>query len=115
MTSPHLALSCQVCHRAPAMEIHVRRHVGMVLLMRFVSWRGVVCREHGLMITKEFLKKTLVQGWWGYLSFVINWFVIAKDLMVQSKLKKLDEPQPLPGTPADEAIEAAPEPGQAFA
>jgi len=100
------ALRCRVCGRGPARELVIRRHVGMIVMQRFVKARAVLCRDHGVQLTKQYLKKTLVEGWWGYISFFVNWFVVATDLIALSHAKKLAEPAPLT------AAESAAGPGQ---
>jgi hypothetical protein len=91
--------NCQVCGRQPAAEITVRRHVGMIILQRFVRFRGTLCRDHGIVVANDFLRKTLIQGWWGLISFFVNFFAIATDLSALSKAKKLAAPT---GGPSDE-------------
>ena len=88
-------LVCQVCQRTPAQRMTVRRHVGMIIVQRFVRFRGPLCRDHGLELTKRYLRQTLVQGWWGYISFFVNWFVIATDLMTLSTARGMQPPSPL--------------------
>ena len=64
MTSPSLPL-CIVCGRSPAQVFSIRRHVGMLVLQKFVKVREALCREHAQQLTKTFTLKTLWQGWWG--------------------------------------------------
>jgi hypothetical protein len=88
-------LTCQLCGRSPAVNVTLRRHVGMIVLQRFVRWEGPVCREHGEAMTKIYLRKTLVEGWWGAISFFVNWFALATDLVAWHRVSKL----PSPSTP----------------
>lgn len=67
----------------------------MVVMQRFVKVRAPLCRDHGVQLAKQYLKKTLVEGWWGYISFFVNWFVVVTDLVALSQAKKLGEPLPL--------------------
>jgi hypothetical protein len=113
MSQPDLAtLRCQVCGRGPARNLVIRRHVGMLVMQRFVKLRAALCREHGVALTKRYLGKTLLQGWWGYISFFVNWFVVVTDLVALSQAKKLPAPDPSsvpaqvaagPATPAADA------------
>jgi hypothetical protein len=99
-------LTCRVCGRSPAQEFTVRRHVGMIILQKFVKFRGPLCRDHAQELTHHYLQKTLVQGWWGYISFFVNFFVIATDLSALSKAKKMPAPEttsPLAAPPEDAA------------
>jgi len=86
------ASRCRVCGRGPAREFVIRRHVGMILMQRFVKLRAPLCRDHGVQLAKQYLKKTLIEGWWGYISFFVNWFVVTTDLIALSNAKKLGEP-----------------------
>jgi hypothetical protein len=84
---------CELCGRVPTVELTLRRQVGMLLLMRTYRYRGPLCRDHGIENAKEFLSKTLVQGWWGLFSFFVNFFVIATDLIALRKAKQLPPPR----------------------
>lgn len=98
--------NCQVCGRQPAAEITVRRHVGMIVLQRFVRFQGNLCRDHGIAVANDFLGKTLVQGWWGLISFFVNFYAIATDVAALSKAKKLPAPM---GAPAYRQPQAQPQ------
>ena len=112
MSQPDSALRCRVCGRGPARDMVIRRHVGMLVLQRFVKLRAPLCREHGVQLTKQYLGKTLIQGWWGYISFFVNWFVLVTDLVTLSQAKKLPEPAPL-AAGAEGAVPVQPmQPGQ---
>ena len=93
--------TCQVCGRAPAVQVALRRHVGMIVMQRFVRAKPTLCREHGIQISKEFLNKTLIQGWWGVVSFFVNIFAVIQDVRALSTFKKLGEPQGAPVAPSD--------------
>jgi hypothetical protein len=101
MTSPPpTALTCRACGRAPAQEFTIRRHVGMIILQKFVKFRGALCRDHAQQLTHEYLQRTLVQGWWGLISVFVNLFVIATDVAALSKAKKMPAPEQPAATPA---------------
>ena len=38
-------LTCQICGRSPAAQVKLRRHVGMLLMQRFVRARPTLCRD----------------------------------------------------------------------
>jgi hypothetical protein len=98
-------LTCQVCGRRPAALLKLRRHVGMILLQRFISARAALCRDHGVALAKEFLQKTLVQGWWGLISFFVNFYAVYTDLMALSQARKLG---PAVGAPSSASLSAWP-------
>jgi hypothetical protein len=92
--SPPAPLTCRACGRVPAQEFVIRRHVGLLILQRFIKFRAALCREHAEEITRHYLQLTLVQGWWGWISFFVNFFVIATDVAALSKAKKMPPPVP---------------------
>jgi len=103
-------LACQVCGRHPAALLKLRRHVGMILMQRFVSARAALCRDHRVALAKEFLRKTLVQGWWGLISFFVNFYAVYTDLMALSQARKLGPPvgAPTSASPSGWAPPASP-------
>ena len=106
------APGCRLCGRVPALEVTLRRQVGMILLGRMFTFKGYLCREHGQATGREWLNKTLVQGWWGIVSFFINIYAVTVDLAALSKLKKLDPPMARPGgSQPPPATGAQPAPG----
>jgi len=97
---------CQICRRQPAAEFTIRRHVGMIVVQKFVRFRGYLCRDHGIQASKDFLRKTLVQGWWGIISFFVNFYAVYTDLMALSKANKLGPPVGRPAHPQPPAFAA---------
>ena len=87
---------CRVCGRGPAQLFPIRRHVGMIVLQQFVKLQIPLCRDHVQEITKKFTLKTLWQGWWGYISFFVNFFVVFRNLSILAAAKKM----PAPAAPA---------------
>lgn len=83
---------CAVCGMTPTLQVMVRRHVGMIFAQAFVSVDKPLCRTHGRDLSKRFLKKTMVQGWWGFFSFFMNFFDVFADLSALRKYNSLDEP-----------------------
>jgi len=83
---------CRVCGRGPAIEVQLRRQIGMIVMSRMFTFRGALCREHGEQLGKQYLNKTLVEGWWGIIAFVLNLAWVTMDLSTLSKIRKLDPP-----------------------
>lgn len=99
-------LVCSVCGRAPARNLTMRRHVGLIVLVRLVRVRAPFCRDHGIQLAKEHLRRTLVEGWWAFPSLILNWFAIFTDWRALRRSRKLPFPvgevQPDEGTLPDE-------------
>jgi hypothetical protein len=72
----------------------------MILMQRFISARAALCRDHGMALAKEFLQKTLVQGWWGLISFFVNFYAVYTDLVALSRARKLGPPVGAPSSPS---------------
>jgi hypothetical protein len=89
--------ACELCGSGPAKVVSIRRHVGMLILQKFVKVRRPVCRDCGMRLLRSFTLKTLWQGWWGYISFFVNWFVLAANLRAYFGLRGLAQPRPSAG------------------
>ncbi len=82
----------RVCGRIPARTLKLRRHVGMVVLQKFFKVEMPLCNEHGRELAKSWLGKTLVQGWWGVISFFVNFFAVYTDVVALSQASRLGDP-----------------------
>jgi len=96
---------CQVCGRTPAAQLTLRRHVGMLIMQKFFRAKPTLCRDHGRQVAKQWLTKTLVQGWWGIVSFFVNFVAVGTDIAALRKASKLGEPQGAPVTPEGTAAQ----------
>jgi len=83
---------CRSCGRGPATNLVIRRHVGMLVMQRFVKLQAPLCRDCGTKITRDYTTRTLVQGWWGIISFFANWFCLATNLAAYRKASQLPAP-----------------------
>lgn len=71
--------ACQVCQRRPARLIHLRRNVGMLTSREWHRVDMRLCRTHAGQGALYFLLLTLAFGWWGSISFWVNWGALAVD------------------------------------
>ena len=86
------AAVCDSCGRAPARSITVRRHVGLLVMQRFVSTKVTACRPCGHRLIRSYTGRTLWQGWWGAISFFFNWFVLATNAWAWKRLGAIENP-----------------------
>ena len=93
-----------MCGLGPARVLTIRRHVGLVVLMRFTKVRAPFCRDHGIIVAKQHLRKTLLQGWWGPFSLFFNLFVIVADMRALRRARRLPFPV---GTPPKHVLPTA--------
>ena len=84
---------CSICGRGPARVLTMRRHLGLVVFVRFQRVRAPFCRDHGIQVAKEYLRRTLVEGWWSIPSLVLNWFPIVTDRRTLRLARKLPFPE----------------------
>ena len=82
----------------------------MVVTQKFYKIDAVLCRDHALEYSKGFLSKTLVQGWWGLISFFMNIGAVITNVVAVTQAKKMSPPQGTAVAPAAWADPAAPPP-----
>jgi hypothetical protein len=83
-----------MCGRGPARRLVIRRHVGMVFMQKFFKIAPTLCRDCGTKVVGQYTARTLVQGWWGVISFFIaNPFTILMNIVAFVQAKRLPPPQ----------------------
>lgn len=90
------AVQCRFCGCVPAAPVTFRGHRGMIIVMQFLRQPGPFCRDCGLATFRGMTARTLVQGWWGYFSFVITPFTVLTNLVRRGKVAALPAPAPPP-------------------
>jgi hypothetical protein len=97
----HLAVTaCRMCGSVPAAPVKFRGHQGFVVMMRFLSLDGPFCRDCGLATFRSMTSRTLVQGWYGYASFIITPITVLMNILRRGKVANLPAPQPNPYAPS---------------
>ncbi|MET8151040.1 hypothetical protein ACIBSW_00055 [Actinoplanes sp. NPDC049668] len=100
--------SCRMCGSVPAVPVTFRGHRGLVVLMQFLSQEGPFCRDCGLATFRSMTSRTLVQGWWGYGSFIVTPITVLINLAKRGKVANLAAPQPNPYGPSRPPMEPGP-------
>jgi hypothetical protein len=72
----------------------------MIVIMRFLTARGPFCRDCGLATFRSMTARTLIQGWYGYASFIITPITILINLIRRNKVASLPAPQAVAGAPS---------------
>jgi hypothetical protein len=101
-------VSCRFCGSVPAVATTFRGHQGMIVLMRFLRMEGPFCRDCGLGTFRHMTSRTLVQGWYGYGSFIITPITVLINLFKRSKVASLPAPQPNPYGPSRRPMNPGP-------
>jgi hypothetical protein len=96
VTLPPNVSQCRFCGSVPAAKVTFRGHQGMIVIMRFVHLEGPFCRDCGLATFRRMTARTLIQGWWGYASFIITPITVVINLVRRGTVAALPAPQPAP-------------------
>ena len=100
--------ACRMCGSVPAAPAKFRGHQGFVVMMRFLSLDGPFCRDCGLSTFRSMTSRTLVQGWYGYASFIITPITVLMNIARRGKVAKLPAPQPNPYGPSRPPMDPGP-------
>jgi hypothetical protein len=102
------ASACRMCGSVPAAKVKFRGHQGFVIVMRFLSVDGPFCRDCGLATFRSMTSKSLVQGWYGYASFIITPIIVLVNLSRHGTVAALPAPQPNPYGPSRHPMDPGP-------
>ncbi|QHA05421.1 hypothetical protein GQF42_20840 [Streptomyces broussonetiae] len=83
---------CEVCGAAPAAQMRIRGHQGMLIVMRNLWRKGTFCHTCGLAVFRKMQSDTMAQGWWGPMSMIITPITLLINLFTLSKIRKLPAP-----------------------
>jgi hypothetical protein len=85
---------CQLCGRSPAEPFVVRRHRGLLVMMRMYQVKPTLCRDHATKLLLNWTGRSLVEGWWGVISFLVaNPVTILLNLFNLAKARRMERPQ----------------------
>lgn len=72
---------CDACGRAePSTTLRFFKNTGMVIMFRWETAGGQLCRSCGLDLFLKMTLWTMALGWWGLISFFVNFAFIANNL-----------------------------------
>jgi hypothetical protein len=83
---------CMACGREPVAEVLLQSNTGMVFARRWAKVEGRFCRPCGLSLYRKHMNHTLLAGWWGFISFFMNFGAIFKNFKAWRTLTSLSEP-----------------------
>lgn len=79
-------VTCRFCGGYPAVDTTVRAHRAVILIMYFRRLKGPFCKTCGTAAVRDMSAQTLVQGWWGYSS----WLITPVTLVINALVFSLD-------------------------
>ncbi len=100
--------ACRMCGSVPAAAATFRGHQGFIIVMRFLSLEGPFCRDCGLATFRRMTSRTLVQGWYGWASFIITPITVLINLVRRGRVANLGAPQPNPFGPSRPPMDPGP-------
>ena len=83
---------CQNCGHHPAGYFSAQWQTGWVFAWNRTTARGTYCRDCAGWIYNEAQARTLLQGWWGFLAFIRNWYVLARNVFAWSVFRAISRP-----------------------
>ena len=105
---PVAVVACRLCGSVPAAPATFRGHQGFVIIMRFLSVPGPFCRDCGMATFRRMTSRTLVQGWYGWASFVITPVTVLINLLRRGRVAHLAAPRPNPYAPSRPPLDPGP-------
>jgi len=81
----------------------------MLFLRRTKTARAVVCRDCGIALFRRMQSATLLTGWWGMISFFLNFGTLWSNYRERRELDRLGAPRP-PATRATQTPRTTPLP-----
>ena len=94
---------CQVCGREPTANVTFRRNTGMVVIRRSYTLTGPFCRDCGTAAFRNLTNATLITGWWGLISFFVNFGYVIGNFGDYGWIRKLSAPSMRAGVPSQPA------------
>ncbi|MFD5465175.1 hypothetical protein ACFWIQ_20440 [Kitasatospora sp. NPDC127059] len=88
--------TCRFCGGFPAVRATVRGHQGLIIAFRMLRMHGPFCRTCGTATVRDMSARTLVQGWWSWVSPLLTVITLLLNLGANGRIKRL--PPPVPGT-----------------
>jgi hypothetical protein len=76
----------------------------MLFARKVTKLEKPMCRVHGPQMTRKFLGKTLVFGWWGVISLFVNLFIVAGNIKALGAFRDLDDPSAPGSTPTSPVL-----------
>ncbi|MEV7774739.1 hypothetical protein [Kitasatospora sp. NPDC086791] len=91
---PAEGLTCRFCGGYPAVNATVRGHQGLILAYRMLRMSGPFCRTCGTAAVRDMSARTLVQGWWSPVSWLLTPITLLMNLGPHGRFGRLHPPVP---------------------
>ncbi|MEU8924090.1 hypothetical protein AB0D10_24615 [Kitasatospora sp. NPDC048545] len=91
---PTDGLTCRFCGGYPAVNATVRGHQGLIVAYRMLRMSGPFCRTCGTATVRDMSARTLVQGWWSLISWLLTPITLLLNLGPHNRISRLQPPVP---------------------
>ena len=85
---------CMFCAHHPVATKTLRRNVGLLFMRKHAKFEIRACRGCGLNLAREMQNTTLLQGWYGFISFFANIGAVLGNAEAIFAFNRLDDPVP---------------------
>ena len=99
--SPYDGVRCQQCGSVPALPVKFGRVTGLILMFRLHKVEFAACRSCALSVGRAQQSKTMMTGWWGFISFFCNIWYVLRNALSLLRVSKLAAPAGGVSTPLD--------------
>ena len=86
------ATECMFCAYSPAIEITLKREIGMVFRRRRIRYHGLYCRDCAMALFRDTQNATLLSGWWGIFCAPVNVGTVVSNYREFKRLREMAEP-----------------------
>jgi hypothetical protein len=84
---------CAVCQSVPIRPFEFKQNIGMLYARQVRTITGGYCRSCALATGRKTQSLTILTGWWGMISFFMNFGIIFSNAMALLDAKRMDAPQ----------------------
>ena len=84
---------CSLCGFAPAVRVKFHTVTGLVIVWRWGTLDGLLCRRCGEAMYNESQRSTLLKGWWGIIAPIATVVAFLGNLSRIGIVRRLPEPQ----------------------
>lgn len=85
---------CWMCASSPAIDVVLQQHIGKLLWREKRVMEATLCRSCGRAMVAAVTNRTMLTGWWGVISFLVNWGAIWNNWRAWRRVSALAAPNP---------------------
>jgi hypothetical protein len=91
-SGPLPPFDCEICGGTPSKKVSFVQFIGMFVAFQQSRYSHEVCQSCGLALGRKVQNRTLLTGWWGFVSFFANLYAILHNGIRLLQLGRLAAP-----------------------